>query len=465
MAFSSVPLIVSPDPDASDPASLNGLTFCWRRLLSSDAIRTIAEMIMKTGIMNSSIAANAYGLRGILAVCSATILMALGFGALGLTSVFMMPLEAEFGWSRSETSLVYAIATIGMALGGLYWGRLSDKRDIRILLLIGASGMVVALLLMASVQALWQIYLASVMLGGFGFAVLYAPLVGAPGEWFPNRRGLVTGIVTAGGALGQGALPFVASYLIDQIGWRLAYASIAIAMLAILAIALPFIRWPTGNTAFASGLAVQSVGMSPRQRRQLALLAMAAFLCCTCMGVPLVHLVSFVGMVCGSPATGAASLLVAMICGAIGRVCFGFFADRTGALDSYAVASAIQTLCVVTYPLLSDSLSLLALSALFGFGFAGNMTCLVLCVRETVPSDRFGGAIGIVMLVAWAGMGFGSYLGGWLFDMYLSYSLAFALAGLAGILNLLMIYIIRYMRRGEAGKSAPIVCLTALPST
>jgi MFS family permease len=93
------------------------------------------------------------------------------------------------------------------------------------------------------------------------------------------------------------------------------------------------------------------------------------------------------------------------------------------------------------------------------------MTCLVLCVRETVPADRFGGAIGIVMLVAWAGMGFGSYLGGWLFDMYLSYSLAFALAGLAGILNLLMIYIIRYMRRGEAGKSAPIVCLTALPST
>jgi len=39
--------------------------------------------------------------------------------------------------------------------------------------------------------------------------MLYLPLLSTSGEWFPERRGLVTGLVTAGGALGQGLLPFL----------------------------------------------------------------------------------------------------------------------------------------------------------------------------------------------------------------------------------------------------------------
>ncbi len=165
------------------------------------------------------------------------------------------------------------------------------------------------------------------------------------------------------------------------------------------------------------------------------------------MGVPLVHMASFVGAVCGSPAMGATSLLVAMLFGTIGRVCFGFIADRIGYLPSYALASAIQTACVVGYPLLGDGASLIALSAVFGFGFAGNMTCLILCIKEAVPAHRFGGALGLTMMIAWFGMGVGGYAGGVLFDTYLSYTLAFALAGLMGIGNLLTLASMRLIPR------------------
>jgi len=84
-------------------------------------------------------------------------------------------------------------------------------------------------------------------------------------------------------------------------------------------------------------------------------------------------------------------------------------------------------------------MSFMALSAIFGFGFAGNMTCLSLCVRQAVPANRFGGAIGVVMMVAWAGMASGGYAGGVLFDLSLSYTLSFLLAGMAGVLNLAVI--------------------------
>jgi predicted MFS family arabinose efflux permease len=216
-------------------------------------------------------------------------------------------------------------------------------------------------------------------------------------------------------------------------------------VLAALALAFPHVRRPDGvRTAAAAAMPER---WRAGDRAGLAILALAAFMCCACMGVPLVHLASFVGAVCGSAEVGAASLLIAMLSATVGRVCFGTIADRIGYLPSYALASAIQTACVLTYPLLGDSLSLLTLSAVFGFGFAGNMTCLVLCVRETAGAARFGGALGIVMLVAWAGMAAGGYAGGLLFDAFAGYGLSFALAGAAGGLNLIALLALAYLRR------------------
>jgi hypothetical protein len=131
--------------------------------------------------------------RGALVVLAATVAMAMGFGGLGLITVFMGPIEADLRWSRSDTSLGYALSTAGMAIGGLFWGRLSDRMDVRILLAIGATGMVASLLAMSILQSLSAFYIAHVVYGGFGFSVLYAPLLSTSGEWFPERRGLVMG--------------------------------------------------------------------------------------------------------------------------------------------------------------------------------------------------------------------------------------------------------------------------------
>jgi MFS family permease len=361
----------------------------------------------------------------------------------------MQPLETAFGWSRAEVSLGYGIATIGMAVGGLVWGRLCDRLNIRLLLAVGGSGMVLALLAMAATQSLWHFYAANLVLGGFGFAVLYAPLLAAPGDWFVRRRGLAIGIVTAGGAAGQGILPYAATVLIRDLGWRPAFLVLGIFTLTALALAFPHVRRPDGGKGTRDAGGPATGRHSAGERTGLAILAIAAFMCCACMGVPLVHLASFVGALCGSPELGATSLLVAMLSGAVGRVCFGIVADRIGCLPSYALASTVQTGCVLAYPLLGDGVSLLALSAVFGFGFAGNMTCLVLCVRETVGAHRFGSALGTVMLVAWAGMGTGGYAGGLLFDLFGSYALSFALAGAAGALNLSALLALAH-RRGRA---------------
>lgn len=376
--------------------------------------------------------------RGPLVALAATVAMAMGFGGLGLITVFMGPMEADLGWSRSATSLGYALSTAGMAVGGLLWGCLSDRMDVRLLLAVGATGMVASLLAMSMLHSLPVFYIANVIYGGFGFSVLYSPLLSTSGEWFPERRGLITGLVTAGGALGQGLVPFFASLLIKAFGWRWAFAGVACTFLVALGLALPVLRWPQGARApvLTSGGGSE---LALSETVVTTFLALAAFLCCMCMGVPVVHMASFIGAVCASPSVGVNSLVIAMVAGAVGRVCCGLIADRIGPLKAYAIASSIQTACVTLFPALGDGVSLMALSAIFGIGFAGNMTCLSLCVRQAVPAHRFGGAIGAVMMVAWAGMATGGYLGGLLFDLSLSYTLSFMVAGIAGVLNLAVI--------------------------
>jgi len=394
--------------------------------------------------------------RGALVVLAATVAMAMGFGGLGLITVFMGPMEVDLAWSRSDTSLGYALSTVGMAVGGLFWGRLSDRMDVRLLLAVGASGMVASLLAMSMLQSLAVFYIAHVIYGGLGFSVLYSPLLSTSGEWFPERRGLMTGLVTAGGALGQGLLPFFASLLINAFGWRWAYAGVACTFLVAFGLALPVLRWPQGARApvLAQGGGSE---MALAGTVVTAFLAFAAFLCCMCMGVPVVHMANFIGAVCGSPSVGVKSMVIAMTAGAVGRVCCGLIADRTGPLKAYAIASSIQTACVILFPALGDGVSLMALSAIFGFGFAGNMTCLSLCVRQAVPVHRFGGAIGAVMMVAWAGMATGGYVGGLLFDLSLSYTLSFMVAGIAGVLNLAVIGTLAATRNAVSAVIYPVL--------
>ena len=63
------------------------------------------------------------------------------------------------------------------------------------------------------------------------------------------------------------------------------------------------------------------------------------------------------------------------------------------------------------------------------------MTALVCCVRDAVPQDRLGGALALVGLLAWVGMGAGGYEGGNLFDLTGSYDLSFVSAAVAGLVN------------------------------
>ena len=383
-----------------------------------------------------------------LILAASTIGMGLGFGVTSSFAVFMAPLEQEFGWSRADLSFAYTLMTIGMAGGGLLWGRLADTRYLRMVVVAGALVLGLGLLLASRVDSILEMHAISLALGAAGFACLFAPLASVVGLWFERRRGLAIGILTAGGAVGQGLVPLVMEWAIAGLGWRGAYLWSGIAYLVILVPLMALITRPA-RTAPGSPSMPAMAGWAMPPQASTAWLSVAGFLCCFCMAVPLVHVVALMCHQGHTPAVGAWILFTIMAVGAVGRIAIGMLADRTGALPAYMISSLVQTLTVFWFVSTPQMAIIIPVAVVFGFGFAGNMTSLILAVREAVPASHVGRSTGIVGMVAWLGMGAGGYVSGLLFDVTASYTASFALAAAAGAANLVVLIV---LHRQVAGR-------------
>jgi len=379
-------------------------------------------------------------------VAACTVMVAMGFGVINHIAVFLLPLGTEFGWPRADLSLAYSIATIGTGFGGIAMGYFADRMPIRRVALCGALAPGIALLLLSGLHSRQELYLYHALLGMLGVGALMAPMNSLAGLWLPRHPGLAIGVVSAGGAFGQGVMPFLARNLVLAFDWRHAYLALGVIYLVVMVPLAFYIRNAPRPAAAASGAAVvpgHRFGASPQWL--LGWLCVAVLFCCVCMATPIVH-VAALGSDLGLGGRESAGLLATMmVAGMAGRLAFGRLADRVGNLQSYIVASAGQTALAVLFPLMQTRAELYLLSAAFGLVFSGAMTAFILCAREYSPPHRTGLAIGIVMFFGWFGMALGGWQGGLFFDLCGSYRPAFANASLGGVANLLVLGLLYFV--------------------
>jgi MFS family permease len=174
-------------------------------------------------------------------VAAVTFLALVGAAAFrAVPGVLIDPLRAEFGWSVSTIS---AAVAVNMALYGLtapfaaaLMERFGIRRVVMCALLVVALGSGLTVFMTTS----WQLVLLWGVLVGLGTGSMALSLVATvTGRWFVARRGLVSGILTAGGAAGQLIfLPLVA-WIDSQWGWRAASLGTTAAALAVL----PLVAW------------------------------------------------------------------------------------------------------------------------------------------------------------------------------------------------------------------------------
>jgi len=376
-------------------------------------------------------------------VAASAVMLAVSMGMMvNGFSVFLIPLNEEFGWQRGSVSLINFAGLLGLALGGIVMGRIADRTSTRRVCLIGVIVLGLCILASSRADALWQFYVLFFLGGFFGAGSLFAPLVANVGNWFKSGAGLAIGIVSAGQAVGQGGVPYGLAVITGSIGWRGSLAAMgAITLLALIPLAM-LLRQPPHSTQEKTlgETATDDETPLPLAPNVVVIwLSTAVLFCCICMSVPLMHLVPLI-QDRGNSLEDAGSVVFLMLIVAIfGRVAFGKLADMIGAVRAYWIASCWQTLLVFVFVQIETLGAFYIFAVVYAFGYGGVMTGLLVCCRVYTPLSRRASALGIVILFAWLGHGIGGYQGGFFFDLTGDYTLSYANAALAGIINLIIV--------------------------
>src|SRR6202047_1463440 len=153
-------------------------------------------------------------------------------------SVFRVPLAKQFGWSISEVTLTFTISIFVLGIAAFFGGLWLNRRGPRIVALTGGILYGVGVFLASfSDRGLWWLYLSYGVIGGIGLGFSYIVPVAVLVKWFPDRRGLITGIAVGGFGAGALITAPVATRLIQRVGVLSTFAYLGIADLILTTIA------------------------------------------------------------------------------------------------------------------------------------------------------------------------------------------------------------------------------------
>ena len=112
--------------------------------------------------------------------------------------------------------------------------------------------------------------------------------------------------------------------------------------------------------------------------------------------------------------------------------------------------SLLQTSVIFIFPHAQNIYFLYVIAIIFGVAFSGVMASFLVCVRMMVPTSVLARSMAVVAMFGWIGMGLGGWQGGLLFDLTGSYYWSFSIGSIAGVINLLIIYLFRtYIRQNN----------------
>jgi OFA family oxalate/formate antiporter-like MFS transporter len=182
----------------------------------------------------------------------AAVLVQLAIGAVYAWSVFNAPLQEQFGWSKAEAVLPFEVAIGTIFIGTFVGGRIQDKRGPRPVALVG--GVLYALgtmgaSLVSSDDQLWLLCLTYGVMGGIGLGAVYITPIAMLAKWFPDKRGLITGIAVAGFGFGAVITAPVARALLNGTDDKTsAFLPLGIAYLVAVLLGASFFRNPPAAT-------------------------------------------------------------------------------------------------------------------------------------------------------------------------------------------------------------------------
>ena len=370
---------------------------------------------------------NEHGYRWVI-VAAGALLGCVAIGAMFALPVFLTPMTAATGWSRTGISLAMTISFLAMAFGSIFWGTLTDRYGPRMIVLSGSCLLAASLVLASVSRSLLEFQLVFGLLVGLATSAIFAPMMATVTGWFDTQRSLAVSLVSAGMGMAPMTMSPIAGWLISHHDWRTALLIIA-AIAAVIMIPTSFlVRRPPALQAELDPGAVDAPPAAEMTRGeavkspQFIILLLTNFCCCATHSGPIFHTVSY-AITCGiAPMIAVSIYSLEGLAGLGGRVGFGILGDRLGAKRVLVAGLLVQAFGALGYYFTHSLAEFYAIAALFGFTYAGVMPLYSVIARENFPLRMMGTIIGGSAMAGSLGMATGPLLGGWIFDTTASYA-------------------------------------------
>ena len=374
---------------------------------------------MNTGGTRTNTASEQCPTKGRWWLVVSALLLQFSIGAVYAWSVFgkAFSVAEPFHLSKLEGALPFEVA-IGMIFIGSYiGGRLQDKQGPRRVALLGGVIYGVGVILASfshSHDQLWLLVLGYGVISGFGLGFAYIVPIAMLQKWFPDRRGLITGLAVGGFGFGAVLTSPIAQRLIDSNKDMptKAFLPLGLGYLVLSLIGASFFRNPPKGYAVPGFLPATSgrvVGSGREYTEKEALRTPQWYLLTALLTLNVTAGIALISQaaasatdIAGYSKAGAAGLVGALaIFNGGGRIVWAVISDHTGRMPAFATMLGLQGVCLLLIPHASSAALFFALASIIYLCYGGAFGTM-----PATAGDYFGvrhaGAIYGLMILGWS---------------------------------------------------------------
>lgn len=409
--------------------------------------------------------------KGRWGIVVAALLLQLSLGAVYAWSVFSAALQKAESWqlSKPEATVPFEVAIGMIFIGTFLGGRIQDRRGPRTVAVAGAViyglGVIVASFARSADQ-FWLLVLGYGVMAGFGLGLAYIVPIAMLQKWFPDKRGLITGLAVGGFGFGAVITAPIAQALVDPEEPTAVFLPLGIAYLVFSVAGALFFRNPPqgyqvpGYVPATSGKVVDS-GRDYTQGEALKTwqwYSLAAILTLAVLaGISLISqaLTSFVD-IAGYTALAAASAVgVLGLFNGAGRIFWAAISGRIGRMPTFIAILALEGGALLLIPHVQNGVLFFALCAVVYLCYGGAFGTMPATAGDFFGVKNAGGIYGL-MLIGWSlGGVVGPLLAAALIGENKDYSAAYTTIGIIALVAIVLPVITRLPRtRKDAGEGA-----------
>jgi OFA family oxalate/formate antiporter-like MFS transporter len=352
-------------------------------------------------------------------IAGAGVFLQIALGAVYAWSVFRIPLAKQFGWTIPEVTLTFTISIFVLGIAAFFGGLWLNRKGPRIVAVTGGVFYGAGVFLASfSDHKLWWLYLSYGVIGGIGLGLGYIVPIAVLVKWFPERRGLITGIAVGGFGAGALITAPVATRLIQTVGVLHTFAYLGVAFLIITVVCGAFMQNPP-NGWVPVGWTPTAAEVSHRAKRDYTLgealgtwqwwaLWLLLFLN-TSAGISVISQEAPIFQeLAGVTAVVAAGMVgIVSLGNAFGRVFWAWISDMITRRATFFVMFLLQVLLFWFLPSIASAGILTAVTFIILLCYGGGFGTMPAFAADYFGAKNVGPIYGL-MLTAW---GFASAFG------------------------------------------------------